>query len=811
MKKIWLAFLVLIIVLSGNQLLKAQEPNQVKDSINNRIEPIDISDISLKSSELKLRIKQEIRDLISDNAVHRIKSENYSLLSSIDPHLFTSIDPDDISISIRDLENKHVKYQQIKRKIDQQKIYLTEIIHNVDSLKNNVSKESERWKLTQSILANDSLTSSIPVNLTQTISFLDSTQLLIAEKSNSLLQIIDKTIEAGVKIDAQYDKNRALIKSKQKNVFKSDHLSFFSLNFHANYSKEINVALTKMLQVDLVELKEYLLDHTDSLLWTLFLFGGLVYLFVYIRKKVKIKDIGFGYFYKENLLKVISRPVSASVILCLFFTLFIFPDRPPIFREFSFYLIAFPLIHILNILVGRKFHIYYYAYGVLVILYMFLLLFPNDLVIYRLLLLLIATAEITLLAMLLRRHRLYQDPTKMMQMSYFFIAFHLALAVVGLFANITGKLNLTEIVLFAVFLNIYNGLVLFITVLLLNGLISTGIDTAKGQQINVFRMNGELIKQKVIYFLNTIAAGIWIILILRNFRMLDSLYASLKSIFTTKISIGFASFSLDGFLIFFVVIYVSVLLSKILRIVLEEDVLNRFPLSKGLPHTISMMFKYMFITAGFFLAVNAAGIPVDKFTIILGAMSVGIGFGLQNIFNNLVSGLILLFERPIQIGDTVQVGQLTGNVQSIGMRASNIRTFDGAEVIVPNGQLVSSEVINWTLSDQNRRIEIDIQVSYESDPQLVHQLLKDILISHPEIVQQPQSLVFFDQFGESSLDFVLLFWISDYMNGRRIKSEILFKVFQVLKDNKIEIPFPQRDLHIRTSNQKLPDVIINET
>lgn len=803
--KIWFVFLLLILLSSGIQLLKAQENNPLrKDTAYYRIEPVDISDISLKSSELKLKVKQEIRDLISDNAVRRIKSENYILLSSIDPDLFIPIDPYDVKISIRDLEYKQVKYQQIKRKLDEQKIYLTEIIHNLDSLKYNLVKETERWKVTKNILGRDSLTSSIPVKLLQTITFLDSTQLLISEKSNSLLQIIDNTIQAGVEIDAQYDKNRALIKSKQKNIFRSDHPSFFSMNFNANYRHEIHSSLTKMVQVDLVELRDYLFTNTNSLLLTLFLFGGLIYLFVFIREKVKIKDTGFGYFYKQNLLKVISRPVSASVILSLFFTLFIFPDRPPIFREFSFYLIAFPLIHILNILLGRKFRIYYYTYGTLVILYLILLLFPNDLVIYRLLLLLIATAEIILLAMLLRLYRLSQELSTRKQMSYFFIALHLVLAVLGLAANISGKLILTEIVLFAVFFNIYNGLVLFITVLQLNGLISTGIDTAKGQQINVFRIYGELIKQKAIYFLNTIAIGIWIVLILRNFRMLDVVYGSLKSIFTTKISIGFASFSLDGFLIFFLVIYVSVLISKILRIVLEEDVLNRFPLSKGLPHTIAMMVRYIFIAGGFFLAVNAAGIPIDKFTIILGAMSVGIGFGLQNIFNNLVSGLILLFERPIQLGDTVQVGQLTGNVQSIGLRSSNIKTFEGAEVIVPNGQLVSNEVINWTLSDQKRRIELTIQVGYDSDPKLVHQLLSNILLGHEEIVKDPEPGVYFSEFGESSLDFVLLFWIGDYIHGRRIKSEILFQVFQVLKDNKIEIPFPQRDLHIRST---VPDLL----
>jgi small-conductance mechanosensitive channel len=153
----------------------------------------------------------------------------------------------------------------------------------------------------------------------------------------------------------------------------------------------------------------------------------------------------------------------------------------------------------------------------------------------------------------------------------------------------------------------------------------------------------------------------------------------------------------------------------------------------------------------------------------------------------------------------VQVGQLTGNVKSIDLRSSNIQTFDGAEVIVPNGQLVSNEVINWTLSDKRRRIEIMVGVGYESDPPFVHQLLSEILKNHPEVLDEPEPLVFFNGLGESSLDFVLLFWIGNYNEGRRIKSEVLFSVFSVLKENNVNIPFPQRDVHIRTVNGEVPD------
>lgn len=170
-----------------------------------------------------------------------------------------------------------------------------------------------------------------------------------------------------------------------------------------------------------------------------------------------------------------------------------------------------------------------------------------------------------------------------------------------------------------------------------------------------------------------------------------------------------------------------------------------------------------------------------------------------------MSGLILAFERPLQIGDTIEVRSLTGKVHAIGVRSSNIRSFDGAEVIVPNGNLISNEVVNWTLSDMQRRIEVIVGVSYDADPHTVQKLLLNILTRHEEIIDFPAPAVFFHNLGESSLDFRMLFWTDKFGDWIRIKSEIIFQVFYQLKDAGIEIPFPQRDLHVKsgwTSGEK---------
>ncbi len=161
-------------------------------------------------------------------------------------------------------------------------------------------------------------------------------------------------------------------------------------------------------------------------------------------------------------------------------------------------------------------------------------------------------------------------------------------------------------------------------------------------------------------------------------------------------------------IVFVGTVYVATLLSRFVRFVLDEEVYPRVALGRGLPSTISVLTNYGILTLGFFVAISVAGIDLSRLTIILGALSVGIGFGLQNVVNNFVSGLILVFERPIQVGDTVEVGQLLGHVKRIGFRSSTVRTYDGAEVIVPNGNLIASEVINWTLSDRTRRIIIPL-------------------------------------------------------------------------------------------------------
>ncbi|MBW2281429.1 MAG: mechanosensitive ion channel, partial [Deltaproteobacteria bacterium] len=219
---------------------------------------------------------------------------------------------------------------------------------------------------------------------------------------------------------------------------------------------------------------------------------------------------------------------------------------------------------------------------------------------------------------------------------------------------------------------------------------------------------------------------------------------------------------------------------------------------RGVPYAISTSAFYVMLMVGFFAAVAAAGMDLSRFAILAGALGVGIGFGLQNVVNNFVSGLILLFERPIKTGDTIEVGLLLGEVKRIGIRASTVRTWQGAEVIVPNGDLISGQVTNWTLSDHNRRIDVDVGVKYGTDPERVLQLLLDVAAAEDRILEMPAPSALFRGFGDSSLDFRLRAWTSRSEEWVRIHSDLNVAVNRALAEAGIEIPFPQRDLHLRS-------------
>ncbi len=291
---------------------------------------------------------------------------------------------------------------------------------------------------------------------------------------------------------------------------------------------------------------------------------------------------------------------------------------------------------------------------------------------------------------------------------------------------------------------------------------------------------------------------LWAWATLNTFGLSGWLFGSLKEVVGAELSVGDVTLSLGGVLLFVFAVWIAVLASRMVRAVLNLDVFPRMHLPRGVPNTISMTVHYSIILLGLLIGFGSMGMDLSNLAFIVGALGVGIGFGLQNVVNNFVSGLILIFEAPIQIGDTVEVGPLMGRVTQIGIRTSRVRTFSGSEVIVPNGDLVSNQVVNWTLSDRQRRLELNVGVAYGTDPQVVTELLTAVLDADADVLKEPAPLIIFSGFGSSSLDFRILAWISDFDQGLTMTHRLNSAINAALAEAGITIPFPQQDVYVKT-------------
>jgi potassium efflux system protein len=229
---------------------------------------------------------------------------------------------------------------------------------------------------------------------------------------------------------------------------------------------------------------------------------------------------------------------------------------------------------------------------------------------------------------------------------------------------------------------------------------------------------------------------------------------------------------------------------------LQEDVYPRINLAPGLSYAASSLLNYIILALGFVAGLGVLGVDFSKVSILAGAFGVGIGFGLQSIVNNFVSGLILLFERPIHVGDTIEVSSLQGIVRRIGIRASVIHTGVGADIIVPNSQLVTDKVTNWTLSDRLRRVDLPIGINYGADPKKVIELLEQAARLHPEVLREPAPRALFMGYGDSAINFELRVWPTHFNQATQVRSDLAAAVYDAVNAAGMSFPFPQREIRL---------------
>lgn len=280
-----------------------------------------------------------------------------------------------------------------------------------------------------------------------------------------------------------------------------------------------------------------------------------------------------------------------------------------------------------------------------------------------------------------------------------------------------------------------------------------------------------------------------------------------KLIETPLFKIGNSSITASSIVFYLFAITLLIIVAGQVKRILTKKIFPRYQIEVGFADSVATIIRYLILIVGFYIILQQTGLDLSTLGILAGALGVGIGFGLQNITNNFISGLIILFERPIKVGDRIEVGSIVGNVQEINARSTTIITNDNISVIVPNSEFINGTVINWSHHERTIRFRFPVGVSYNEDPDRVKDILLKIADKNEGVLKDPAPSVLFENFGDSSLDFLLLVWTNEYTNRPVVlKSQLYFEIFREFKKQGIEIPFPQRDLHLRSGWENVSPV-----
>jgi small-conductance mechanosensitive channel len=378
---------------------------------------------------------------------------------------------------------------------------------------------------------------------------------------------------------------------------------------------------------------------------------------------------------------------------------------------------------------------------------------------------------------------------------------------VSLLAAVTGFMTLARLLTPSVLVGGYLGLALYALVRLASAMSVFFLDLWPLRNLRIVQNRREFLERRLYIILIWGAVLGWLSRFLHYMGLLEPSVSFAKYALSAKFERGAIALSLGDVLAFALTLWIAYLLSSFLRFVLRDEIYPRLKVATGRSYAASSLLHYFILTIGFLVGIGLMGVDLTKVTVLAGALGVGIGFGLQGVVNNFVSGLILLFERPVSAGDNIEFGGLIGEVRRIGMRSSTVRTYQGADIIVPNSLLINEQVTNWTLSDKKRRIDLPLGVNYGAEPNEVMRLLEELTRSHADILRTPPPQCLFVGYGDSSINFELRAWTDKFNDWPQVKSDLVVAVYHAVYKAGMSFPFPQRDVHLVHDSQAAPSAV----
>lgn len=490
--------------------------------------------------------------------------------------------------------------------------------------------------------------------------------------------------------------------------------------------------------------------------------------------------------------QILNLPFATAAVLALLAGIWIYPLAPRLFVAILGAAALFPAVAILRQLIVPSLFPILYALVVSYFLDQVRHVAASSPVAARLLLLGQLLGGLCFLGWLLWTMRFSPPQTRdrLEKIVRIFARLAALVLLVAFFSAVLGYVPLANLLTDTTLSSAYIAVILYAAVRIADGLLMSALRLRPFSRLGMVQRHYELLCRKLFRLFRWLATLLWLALTLDKISLRESLYQEMTDLLMATVTIKFLDLTLgplSHWLACGLVIWLAFLLSRFIRFSLEEEIYPHLRLPAGVPYAISTMVHYVILVIGVLAALTALHVDMSQFSILVGAIGVGLGFGLQNIMNNFVSGIILLFERPIKIGDVIQVDTGVGTVERIGIRASVIRINNGAEVIIPNGNLIANQVTNWTFSNRQRRVDITISVPARTDSGKVIKLMTDTAAAHALVSQNPPPQALLSSMTAAALTFELHAWTNNYDDWMNLRSDLALSINMALTKEGITV------------------------
>jgi potassium-dependent mechanosensitive channel len=576
---------------------------------------------------------------------------------------------------------------------------------------------------------------------------------------------------------------KSLVKAYRKKAFSKESGYLLEGPSHDSSVNTVSSILHSSFQRNSWQLNSYLAGNWDKYIFALPIFF-FFFLWTFLNiKKVKRTNPAF----LSTLKYIQALPLLASLVIVFVIAPYFDLQHPPtVYLEFVQSLLVITLTLLLAKKWPRKLFYFWLVFIVAFAFFAVKMLMSNSTYWIRLFTFFVTVASVIFGLVFFKQIKKY--PEFFPGYFKFITGLYIFLNAVAACCNFYGRATLAHIFETTAIANFIEaiGLIIFIQIFL--EAVKLQLEADKKSTRFTAYLDYQNVELRLRRLLTVVAGIFWIINLTQNLNVFDAAYDYISDFLDAERTVGNTSFTFGSIVIFFFVIWIANFFQKYIGYFFgdtgNDDIL---PEKKSKLGTSILLVRLLILTAGFFLGILASGIPLDKVTIVIGALGVGIGLGLQNIVNNLVSGVILAIERPIQVGDIIDIGSTTGRVKEIGIRSSRIVTPDGAEIIVPNGDMLSQKLTNWTLNNSHLRVELDIKLADGSNLSRAKEIISDVLKKNEGVMEIPEPQLLFKNINQTGADLQVLFWANDINKWVQLKSDILQQVFESCRSENINI------------------------